>query len=384
MEIRSLFSKRFAALRAQTASAPIACFIDTFTFNANTPSALKTLGAKLPKLWAHQNLALTEKQEQYVRNFEEKIVAYEGACRGVEDYYRLRAYSRALLRDTEMALTFARQAIEIAPASPVAAQLYASLLLNDHKNAEARDVLVPFIKDLLARIANGEDLLKTYGPTVVREIFSSFFKTFIWFNEFDEVMRLTEHWGRTPEFLRIIFAVSRCAALRRAVEREPRGSAGRCRALSECGRIVVYCYEGLNASVSVLDKEAVKVRKELSNRLDLVPLEFRQQFALVANAITDALEDGFPHVDVPLAQERKPMEADVVAMPKSAILTSIYSIKQTYCFAEDESGAQYFIPFSKFEHGRTPQRTGEKTYVWDLASAPGSSGATKAGYARLV
>jgi len=389
LELRSFYSKKLIAsnLKIQNRANDI---IDTFSFSEKTPSILMALGGKLPKLWANQAVALTANDEDYIRNFEEKITNYESSCREFEDYYRLRAYSRALLRDAEMALLFARQGSEVAPQSLVACQVYANLLISANKNFEARNVLSPFVKDFLKKISDGHDLLQTYGPAIIRETFSSFFKTFIWSGEYKEVVKFTEYWTKTPDYLKIIFVISRSAALRRINDRIIQSDRDRCIAFGECARLLIYCFRESGSHVRPLVREAIKVRHEIVNRIGIVPEEFKEGFFDSARVLTKFIGDNHSIGSMqPTSAESergeaafhsdKPQQGDA-----NKHRATIYSLKSTFCFAQSESGEQYFIPFANFEDGSIPYRVGDAVLVWDVSAEKAANGSSRAGGARLL
>ncbi len=386
--IRSFYSKKISTIKIKEKSEEHSKIVDTFNFNANTPTILKTLGGKLPKLLAHQSLGLSAADQDYLRNFETQIDKYESTCRHLEDYYRLRACSRALLRDSESSLSFAKKALEIAPESFVSGQLYANLLISQNRNNEAREVLAPFVTTLLKKISAKEDLLLSYGKALIRDIFSSFFKTYIWESNHDTVITLTNNWKATPSFLIVIFALSRATALRRKHERSQINDIQRCIDILEAGRLIAYCLAEASTPINAVNREAAKIRNSLINRITTTPLDYQDSLIQISDVISRHL--GHSLLDIKLETQENslsnPSEENIYTneIPKDTINAKIYALKSTYCFAHDDNDQQYFISFSAFIDENIPKRIGEKIKIWTIVPNSATSKTPKAEHAILT
>lgn len=388
LEIRSFYFKKISSNKIKERSEDNSKIIDTFNFNTNTPAILKKLGGKLPKLLAHQSLGLSEADEDYLRNFETQIEKYESTCRHLEDYYRLRACSRALLRDSESSLSFAKKAMEIAPESFVSGQLYANLLISQDRNNEAREVLTPFVRIFLEKIASNEDLLLSYGKALARDMFSSFFKTYIWESNHDTVISLTNNWKTTPTFLTIIFALSRATALRRKHERSQINDDQRCTDIIEAGRLIAYCLTEASTPINAVNREATKIRNSLINRVTSTPADYHDSLIQISNTISRHLGDNL--FSTKLEKQEKSLSQNsgetpfTNQIPGDTINAEIYALKSTYCFAHDTNDQQYFISFAAFVDEKIPKRIGEKIKIWTIVPNSETSKTPKAEHAILV
>jgi GTPase SAR1 family protein len=386
-QIRQEYSKKLTSIKILKDTAPIDPTISLGSFHPQCPIDLKNIATKIINIWKSTRkrnyVEYSQKQKETVREFANDIDKYEGAFKKYPDYFRLKSMSKTLLSDNNKAYEYAKKCYEMDKEWIVNSYFYADLLINLNNNIEAIEVLSPYIKFFLSNLDSLESNQLKYHPSLIREIFSTFFKAHIWEGQSQNVLEYTKKWGAAPGVIQGIFSISRASALRRIAEPILLYNEEKRENFKEAFLLLKFCKNELNFFSYTVEKEAIKLREEylfvLRNPQNKIFIdEITNYVKELTNYIGDS--DSFnlsKHTKTPPENTRE------YNAPENAIEVNVFSIGAGFAFAEDGIN-KYFIPFSNFiNETKVSLSIGQKIKIWGLDNPPSSNGAVKAEFAKF-
>jgi Na+-transporting NADH:ubiquinone oxidoreductase subunit NqrC len=331
-------------------------------------------------------MEMPESVRRQISNFDVMLTNSETEFKKYSDYHRTRAYSRSLLHDITGALDYAKKAYDLAPDSLPAAYTLATLHLANKSEANSRDILRPFVIQLLDSTLTKSSLDDIFDTYLMRDTFATFFKAATWSGLSNEVIDLTKVWKEVPGDLKGTFVFSRATALRRAHEATRPDHPDRQRDLLEAARLLKFALIELERPPKFLKGEVVNIYNEINYTIEnnLVAPEFANEINLAFKSLAGMIslvEQNSHSIDLESQDGESPnIQKDANSVDKLGV--EIYATKPTYAYARDVLGNAYFVPLASFNTKMTVVlKVGQKIKIWGYEENEIKNGSRKANFA---
>ena len=390
-ELRTEYATLYSQLRLKESAKKIEDRISINYFEPKTPQEFENKFQQVSRIWSKhfkstKRMEMPESVRRQISNFDVMLTNSETEFKKYSDYHRTRAYSRSLLHDITGALDYAKKAYDLAPDSLPAAYTLATLHLANKSEANSRDILRPFVIQLLDSTLTKSSLDDIFDTYLMRDTFATFFKAATWSGLSNEVIDLTKVWKEVPGDLKGTFVFSRATALRRAHEATRPDHPDRQRDLLEAARLLKFALIELERPPKFLKGEVVNIYNEINYTIEnnLVAPEFENEIKLAFKSLAGMIslvEQNSHSIDLESQDtESINIQKDMASVDKLGV--EVYATKPTYAYARDVIGNAYFVPLASFNTKMTVVlKVGQKIKIWGYEENEIKNGSRKANFA---
>lgn len=390
-ELRTEYASFYSQLRLKESTKKTEDRISINYFEVKTPQEFENKFQQVPRIWSkhfksNRRMEMPESVRRQISNFDVMLTNSETEFKKYSDYHRTRAYSRSLLHDITGALDYAKKAYDLSPDSLPAAYTLAILHLANKSEANSRDILRPFVMQLLELTLSKSQLDDIFDTYLMRETFATFFKAASWSGLSSEVIDITKVWKDVHSDLKGTFVFSRATALRRVHEATRPDHPERQRDLVEAARLLKFALVELERPPKFLKGEVINIYKEINFTIEnnhVVPeLEAEVKSALNSLAgMISLVEENNHFIDLE-NQESELLNAQKDSLGIEKLSVEIYATKPTYAYARDALGNAYFVPLASFNTKTAViLKTGQKIKIWGYEKNEIKNGSQKANFA---
>jgi len=390
-ELRTEYATLFSQLRLREATKKVEDRISINYIEPKTPKEFETKFQQVPRIWSKhfkssKRMEMPESVRNQISKFDTMLTNSETEFKKYSDYHRTRAYSRSLLHDITSALEYAKKAYDLAPDSLPSAYTLATLYLANKNEANAREVLRPFVIQFMDSLDSKAPLDDAFDTYLLRDTFATFFKAATWSGVSNEVLEITKVWKDIPSYLKGTFVFSRATALRRMHEATRRDHPDRQRDLVAAARLLKFSLNELDTAPKFLKSEIINIYNEINftveNNLVIPEYESDIYAALKSLAVMISLVDQTSHsIDLEAKDElEKNYKKDVDLDEKLYVI--IYATKPNYSYARDALGNSYFVPLASFNDRSTISlKVNQRIKIWGYEENEIKNGSRKANHA---